>query len=74
MENEKKDKIIDLAGTLATRADEFEEVLILARKKDGTGYSADNGLQVHEAIYLTAAFTHWLLSCVSGTVRPGDGR
>lgn len=74
MESEKKDRIIDLAGTLATRAEDFDQVLILARKKDGTGYSADNGLQVHEAIFLCETFKHWVIACVNGMVAPREER
>ena len=72
METEKKDKILDLAATLADRAEEFDQVLILARKKDGTGYSADNGLQVDQALFLCQTFSHWVLSCVNGMIQPGD--
>lgn len=74
MESEKAAQVIDLAGTLATRAEDFDQVLILARKKDGTGYSADNGLQVDQAIFLCETFKHWVIACVNGMVAPGDER
>ena len=72
METEKKDKILDLAATLADRAEEFDQVLILARKKDGTGYSSDNGLQVDQALFLCQTFSHWVLSCVNGMIQSVD--
>lgn len=72
METERKDRIIDLAGTLATRAEDFDQVLILARKKDGTGYSADNGLQAHEGVFLCECFVHWMIACVNGMVSPRE--
>lgn len=72
MESESKDRIVDLAATLATRAEEFDQVLILARKKDGTGYSGDNGLQAHEGVFLCECFTHWVIGCVNGNVQPRE--
>lgn len=74
MESEKATRVIDMAGTLATRAEDFDQVLILARKKDGSGYSNDNGLQVHEAIFLCETFKHWVIACVNGTALPKNER
>ena len=62
MESERATTIIDLAATLATRAEEFDEVLILARKKSGEGYSNDTGLTIRDAVYLCETFKHWVLS------------
>ena len=52
MECENTDSIVELAATLASRAEEFDKVLILCTKKAGGGYSNDNGVDVKEAVFM----------------------
>jgi hypothetical protein len=52
MEQEKKDAIVDMAATLAARAEEFDMVLILAQKKAGGAYSLDNDLTIENCVCL----------------------
>lgn len=61
MESEQVEAIVDIAATLAARADEFDMVLVICQKKKGGGYSADNGLTVSDALFLIETFRHWLM-------------
>lgn len=72
MESEKKDAIIDIAGTLAARAEEFDQVLLLCRKKNGSGYSADNGLRVDEVIFMCESYKMWVIAAVNGLIPPKE--
>lgn len=72
MESEKKDNIVDLAGTLAARAEEFDAVLIIARKKSGEGYSLDNGLLVSEAVLMCETFKLWVIAANNGLLPPKE--
>lgn len=74
MKSEKIERIVDLAATLASRADEFDQVLILYRKKrvedgdDLTG-SMDNDLEIRDALWLVEGFTFWLKAAVMGLLK-----
>lgn len=70
MESEKASTIVDLAATIASRAEEFDQVLVLCRKKDGTGYSADNSITADQAVFLCETFKHWVIAAVNGMVPP----
>ncbi len=72
MESEKASTIIDLAGVLASRAEDFDQVLIICRKKDGTGYSNDNSITADQAVFLCESFKHWVLSAVNGLIPPKE--
>ncbi len=72
MESEKASTIIDLAGVLASRAEEFDKVLILCRKKDGSGYSNDNGLTTDEAVFICETFKMWIIAAVNGLIPPKE--
>ena len=73
MESEKASTIIDLAASLASRAEEFDQVLILCRKKNGSGYSNDNGLTADQAVFMCESFKTWIIACVNGIVPPKEG-
>ncbi len=62
MECENTDSIVELAATLASRAEEFDKVLILCTKKAGGGYSNDNGVDVKEAVFMVESFKNWILT------------
>ena len=66
MQSEKIDSIVDLAATLASRAEDIDEVLVVyTLKSDGTGHSIDNSLTVSQANWLIDKFKHWLFSCMA---------
>ena len=71
MKSEKIEKIVDLAATLASRADEFDQILIIYRKKDDPTSqtqrlgSFDNDLEARDALWLVEHFKHWLMSAIN---------
>ena len=66
MESEKAANIVELAATLASRAEEFDEVLVVYTRKDnGEGGSIDNGLTVSQANFLMDKFKMWLFQCIA---------
>ena len=72
MESEKAANIVELAATLASRAEEFDEVLVVYTRKDnGEGGSIDNGLTVSQANFLMDKFKMWLFQCIA---KEKDGR
>ena len=72
MESEKAANIVELAATLASRAEEFDEVLVVYTRKDnGEGGSIDNGLTVSQANFLVDKFKMWLFQCIA---KEKDGR
>lgn len=64
MQNEKIDSIVDLAASLASKADQIDQVLIIYRRKDEgedvSHGSMDNGLRLDECNWLVDAFKFWL--------------
>lgn len=65
MQSEQIEKVVDLAATIASRADDIDEVMVLyTRKSDGRGYSLDNGMTVAQANFLVDKFKFWLFSCM----------
>lgn len=73
MKSEKIDQIVDIAATLAARADEFDQVLVLYRRKDAGDKeihgSFDNDLEVRDCLWLVEMFKTWMFSA---TVLKGD--
>jgi len=66
MESEQIESIVDIAATLASKADDIEEVMILyVRKSDGATCSLDNGMTVAQATFLVDKFKFWLFSCMT---------
>lgn len=66
MESESVETIVDLAATLASRADEIEQVLVLYSLKTGGAFSLDNNLTAQQSYIMTGRFQHWLLSALAG--------
>lgn len=66
MRSEQIDSVVDLAATLASKADDIDEVMVLyTLKSDGKGYSLDNGMTVAQANFLVDKFKMWLFSCMA---------
>jgi hypothetical protein len=71
MRAEKIEKIVDLAATLASRADEYDQVLILYRTKQDEGEtsvhgSMDNDLELRDVNWLVDSFKIWLHMSAAG--------
>jgi hypothetical protein len=65
MRSEKTENIVDLAASLAAKADELDQVLIIYRRKqtgddEDTHGSMDNDLELRDALWLAEAFKQWL--------------
>lgn len=78
MKSEKIEKIVDLAATLAAKADEIDQVLIIYRIKepagedDSTHGSLDNGLELRDSLWLAQAFIFWLQAGAIGLLKKAD--
>lgn len=70
MKSEQMDRIVDLAATLASRADEIDQVLIIYRNKSGgedvIQGSLDNELSLKDALWLAQGFVTWLTLAATG--------
>lgn len=65
MRSEQIESIVDLAATVASKADDIEEVMVLyTLKSTGEAYSLDNGMTVAQANFLVDKFKFWLFSCM----------
>jgi hypothetical protein len=68
MNSEKIERIVDLAATLAARAEEIDQVLVIYRvKRDGEDErqgSYDNDLELRDALWLVECFKAWMLGGV----------
>ena len=65
MKVEKAEQIVDLAASLAAKADDIDQVLILYRSKQDDGEddfqgSMDNDLTLAESLWLIEGFKFWL--------------
>ena len=65
MKSEKSERIVDLAASLAAKADDIDQVLIIYRLKqtdeeDDTHGSMDNELELRDALWLAESFKQWL--------------
>jgi hypothetical protein len=73
MKSEKSDQIVDLAASLAAKADDLDQVLIIYRYKDGISDeshgSMDNGLELRDALWLAEAFKQWLTLGAMGVLK-----
>ena len=66
MQSEQIESIVDLAATIASKADDIEEVMVLyTLKSDGKGHSLDNGMTVAQANFLVDKFKFWLFTCIA---------
>jgi hypothetical protein len=77
VKSEKIEKIVDLAATLASKADDIDQVLIIYRLKEGvedgdTHGSLDNDLELRDSLWLVKAFEFWLQAGALGLL-PAKG-
>ena len=78
MNSEQIESIVDLAATLASRADQYDQVLILYRTKQVEGQddfqgSMDNGLTLSESAWLVDGFKFWLQAGAMGLLKKKEG-
>jgi hypothetical protein len=74
MQSEKAEKIVDLAASLASKADDIDQVLILYRSKGRDGEddcqgSMDNELTLAESLWLIEGFKFWLQAGAAGLLK-----
>ena len=70
MKSEQIEEIVDIAATLASRADEYDQVLVLYRRKaDGFMGSMDNSLEIRDCAWLGETFLFWLRSASAGLLK-----
>lgn len=65
MRSEKSERIVDLAASLAAKAEDVDQVLIIYRMKqiegsDDTNGSMDSNLELRDALWLVESFKQWL--------------
>jgi hypothetical protein len=77
MKSEKSERIVDLAASLAAKADEIDQVLIIYRTKqtggeDDTHGSMDNELELRDSLWLVEAFKSWLTLGAMGFLPPKE--
>jgi hypothetical protein len=76
MRSEKIEKIVDLAATLASKADDIDQVLVIYRLKEGvedaTHGSLDNDLELRDSLWLVKAFEFWLQASALGLLKAKD--
>jgi hypothetical protein len=76
MQSEKIEKIVDLAATLASKADDIDQVLVIYRLKEGvedaTHGSLDNDLELRDSLWLVEAFKFWLQAGAYGLLKAKD--
>ncbi len=66
MQSEQIESIVDLAATIASKADDIEEVMVLyVLRSTGASHSLDNGMTVAQANFLVDKFKFWLFSCMT---------
>ena len=71
MKSEKFERILDLAASLAAKADDIDQVLIIYRGKQVEGEddvqgSMDNDLTLSESLWLVEGFKFWLQAGAAG--------
>jgi hypothetical protein len=77
LKSEKSERIVDLAASLAAKADEIDQVLIIYRLKerdeeDDTHGSMDNDLELRDALWLAESFKQWLMLGTVGVLPKKD--
>lgn len=73
MDHEQIDSIVDLAATIATNADNIEEIFVIYTKRStGEALSLDNGLTVAQVNFLMDKFKFWLFQCMAKGKADGD--
>ena len=73
MKAEKAERIVDLAASLAAKADDIEKVLIIYQEKGENGKygSMDNELVLHDCLWLVEMFKFWMQAAATGLIK-GD--
>ncbi len=71
MKSEKSERIVDLAASLAAKADDIDQVIIIYRDKQRDGEedsqgSMDNELTLSESLWLIEGFRFWLQAGAMG--------
>ena len=61
LESEKVTRVVDIAGAIAGKADEIDEIIVLYCTKDGKAGSFDNDLTVAVVLLMIEQFKRWLL-------------
>ena len=81
MKSEKIEKIVDVAATLAAKADDIDQVLVIYRLKedavgdeDSTHGSLDNDLELRDSLWLVEAFKFWLQAGAMGLLEKKEER
>jgi hypothetical protein len=75
MKSEKIEKIVDIAATLASKADDIDQVLVIYRLKEpadddhATHGSLDNELELRDSLWLVEAFKFWLQAAAIGLLK-----
>jgi hypothetical protein len=74
MQSEKIERIVDLAASLASKADDIDQVLIIYRTKQRDGEddiqgSMDNELTLSESLWLVEGFKFWLQAGAMGLLK-----
>lgn len=74
MKSEQIETIVDLAATLASRADRIEKVLVLYTVAGDAPdaerqCSLDNGLTLETVNWMVDGFKMWMLLCASGLMK-----
>jgi hypothetical protein len=74
LKSEKSERIVDLAASLAAKADDIDQVLILYRSKERDGQddfqgSMDNELTLSESLWLVEGFKFWLQAGALGLLK-----
>jgi hypothetical protein len=77
MKSEKSGQIVDLAASLAAKADDIDQVLIIYRlkdrgKEDETHGSMDNELELLDALWLAELFEWWVMLGTIGLLPAKD--
>lgn len=77
MKSEKSERIVDLAASLAAKADDLDQVLIIYRNKRREGEedsqgSMDNELSLSESLWLVEGFKFWLQAGAMGLLPKKD--
>jgi hypothetical protein len=73
MNSEHIESIVDLAATIAARAEEIDKILIIytlkPEKDDESQFSLDNGLTLEQSSWMVNGFLFWLHAGAMGLLK-----
>jgi len=76
MNSEHIESIVDLAATIAARAEEIDKILIIytlkPEKDDESQFSLDNGLTLEQSSWMVNGFLFWLHAGAMGLLKRID--